>query len=167
MKTNNLKLMNMETKEFYHEKDNCRHSVWRCVGFGVMGIIGFIAFLIIGGAIIMLLWNWLMPSLFHFSNITFWQSVGLALLARLLFGAAHHRWHHMGRRKMWHAYSGCCGDHPHSYRNFHNMKDENCKSYFHAWKYYDKFWEEEGENAFKDYIKRKSEDPEKGQEKTE
>ena len=33
----------------------------------------------------MLLWNWLMPELFHFKKIGFWQALGLNLLAGILF----------------------------------------------------------------------------------
>lgn len=38
------------------------------------------------GEIVHLLWNWLMPSLFHLSAITFWQALGLMVLSWLLFG---------------------------------------------------------------------------------
>jgi len=38
------------------------------------------------GAVITLLWNWLVPQLFNGPQITFWQSVGLFLLAKILFG---------------------------------------------------------------------------------
>ena len=47
----------------------------------------FIAlFIFIGGEIVMRLWNWLLPSLFGFHQITFWQAVGLMALCRILFG---------------------------------------------------------------------------------
>lgn len=35
---------------------------------------------------VMLLWNWLLPVLFGLPIITFWQSLGLLLLCKLLFG---------------------------------------------------------------------------------
>jgi hypothetical protein len=38
------------------------------------------------GEIVHLLWNWLMPALFHLSAITFWQALGLMVLSWLLFG---------------------------------------------------------------------------------
>jgi hypothetical protein len=34
----------------------------------------------------MSLWNWLMPTIFGSPLITFWQALGLLLLARILFG---------------------------------------------------------------------------------
>ena len=41
------------------------------------------------GWIVMLLWNWLMPSIFGVTAITFWQAWGLVVLAHLLFKAGH------------------------------------------------------------------------------
>ena len=48
----------------------------------------------------MVLWNALLPQLFHFPQITFWQTVGLLILFRLLLGGfrghhgrcGHHHW---------------------------------------------------------------------------
>ncbi len=37
-------------------------------------------------AVVMWLWNAILPSLLHTSTITYWQSVGLLLLCRILFG---------------------------------------------------------------------------------
>ena len=47
------------------------------------------------GLVTMLLWNALLPELFHFPIISFWQAVGLLILTRLLFGtlAGHHGVH--------------------------------------------------------------------------
>jgi len=59
------------------------------------------------GYVTMLLWNALLPVIFHLPMITFWQAVGLLILARLLFGSfghpgrGHHRpWGHDFRHKM-------------------------------------------------------------------
>lgn len=48
---------------------------------------GAILLLIVVGVVIMLLWNWLVPQLFNGSEISFWQALGLFLLARILFGS--------------------------------------------------------------------------------
>jgi hypothetical protein len=37
------------------------------------------------GAIVMWLWNWLIPDLFNGPVIHFWQALGLMLLSRILF----------------------------------------------------------------------------------
>ena len=48
--------------------------------------IGFAVFIVIGGEIVMHLWNWLAPTLFGLREVTFWQALGLLLLCRILFG---------------------------------------------------------------------------------
>jgi hypothetical protein len=59
------------------------------VGEGVLVVIGTIifAFLLAGltGVFVMLLWNWLMPSIFHLREINFWEAWGLAWLCGILF----------------------------------------------------------------------------------
>ena len=48
------------------------------------------------------LWNWLVPSLFGWRQITYWQAVGVLVLCRLLFGSWGGRGFHRGnfRRRM-------------------------------------------------------------------
>ncbi len=43
-------------------------------------------FIAIGGEIVLHLWNWLLPPLFGWRQITFWQALGLLALCRILFG---------------------------------------------------------------------------------
>jgi hypothetical protein len=38
------------------------------------------------GEIVMHLWNWLLPGLFGWRPISFWQALGLLILSRILFG---------------------------------------------------------------------------------
>jgi hypothetical protein len=47
-----------------------------------MVIVGVFLF----GNITMLLWNYLMPVIFHLPLISFWQALGLILLSKILFG---------------------------------------------------------------------------------
>ncbi len=58
----------------------------RCGGRGLF--FGFLAIVAISAATyaVMLLWNWLMPVLFHLPVISFWQAMGLFVLSRMLFG---------------------------------------------------------------------------------
>ena len=51
-----------------------------------LAILGMILFAFIGGQIVMHLWNWLLPPLFGFREIGFWQAIGLLILCRILFG---------------------------------------------------------------------------------
>jgi hypothetical protein len=66
-----------------------------------LAILGILAFLAIGGVVIFQLWNWLLPPLFGWRAITFWQALGILVLCRILFGG--HGWHRSGpslRRRM-------------------------------------------------------------------
>ena len=38
------------------------------------------------GEVVMHLWNWLLPTLFGWRQISFWQALGLLVLCRILFG---------------------------------------------------------------------------------
>jgi len=48
--------------------------------------LGIAIFVAIGGEVVLHLWNWLLPTLFGWRPITFWQAVGLLALCRILFG---------------------------------------------------------------------------------
>lgn len=54
--------------------------------FWFLAPVAFVAFVAIGGEMVMHLWNWLAPDLFRFHPITFWQALGLLTLCRILFG---------------------------------------------------------------------------------
>lgn len=51
-----------------------------------LAILGMLIFIAIGSAVVMLLWNWLLPTLFGWRQITFWQALGLLAFCRILFG---------------------------------------------------------------------------------
>lgn len=52
----------------------------------LIGILAITVFIFVGGTVVRLLWNWLLPPLFGWHLITFWQAVALLALCRLLFG---------------------------------------------------------------------------------
>jgi hypothetical protein len=56
--------------------------------------IGIAIFIVIGGEIVMHLWNWLAPTLFGWRQINFWQAFGLLALCRILFGGVGVRGRH-------------------------------------------------------------------------
>jgi hypothetical protein len=59
-------------------------------------IVGMLLFIFVGGELVMRLWNWLLPNLFGFRMINFWQAVGLLALCRILFGGISGRGLHRG-----------------------------------------------------------------------
>ena len=55
----------------------------------LLGLVAIALFTFIGGSVVRLLWNWLLPPLFGFKMITFWQAIGILALSRILFGSFH------------------------------------------------------------------------------
>ena len=55
----------------------------RCFKIAVMAVSGIAAL----GGVVMLLWNWLVPTLFAGAQtLGYWQALGLLLLSKILFG---------------------------------------------------------------------------------
>ncbi len=90
-------------------------------------------------ALVMVLWNLLMPALFNLPELRFWQAVGLLLLTRLLFGFGQH--HHPFNHKRTSIREKISGMTPEErkefFRNMHSMRH----SMFH-----DKFQHSEQED---------------------
>jgi hypothetical protein len=59
-----------------------RFRTAKIIGIGAIGIVAIILF----SGIVMLLWNALLPGLFHLPVITLWQALGLLVLCKILFG---------------------------------------------------------------------------------
>ena len=58
----------------------------RLIFIAPLAILGMLAFIVIGGVIVLQLWNWLLPPLFGWHPLTFWQALGILALCRILFG---------------------------------------------------------------------------------
>jgi hypothetical protein len=54
--------------------------------WGILRVIMALAAIVLFGAVVMLLWNWLLPPIAGLPAITFFQAVGLLVLSRLFFG---------------------------------------------------------------------------------
>jgi hypothetical protein len=59
----------------------------RWIFLAPVAIVGMLLFVAIGGEVVKYLWNWLLPPMFGWREITFWQAVGLLALCRILFGS--------------------------------------------------------------------------------
>jgi hypothetical protein len=60
----------------------------RLIWIAPLAILGMLVFMTIGGQVVRLLWNWLLPPLFGWPQITFWRALGLLALCRILFGGS-------------------------------------------------------------------------------
>lgn len=128
----------MERSYFKHKTRTKRFVI--IAGWIVVGILAATGFAFLLGYIIMVLWNWLMPDIFGLVEIGYWQAVGLIIFAKIIFGG-------FGPHKK----------HPKSSNEGRFTKKTSynkLKSGFSKWKYYDKFWNEEGEKSFKEYSKK-------------
>ena len=67
-------------------------------GMILLGILAVSAF----GAITMLLWNWLIPTLFNGPSVTYFQALGLIVLSKILFsgGPGRHDKRHVHPSKL-------------------------------------------------------------------
>jgi hypothetical protein len=115
--------------------------VLKMIGIGILGLIGAAALALLFGYVVVWLWNWLMPELFGLKLITFWQAVGLVILARIIFGGFKHTAHDRKRDKSS-TRRRFIRNHPFDKR----------------WKYYGDYWKEEGEAAFDEYVRKKEEE---------
>src|SRR5262252_1623774 len=96
---------------------------------GVKMALMIVLFTALFGFIVMQLWNWVMPAVFGWHAITFWQALGLLLLSKLLFGGfrggwghgrhwrrgMRERWEHMTpeqRKELQQHLQACCGHFP-------------------------------------------------------
>ena len=101
---------------------------WKWILVVPLAILGILLVMVIGGGLVMQLWNWLLPPLFGLREVTFWQALGLLALCRILFGGfGHHgstrsrfrrriaeRWEHMTpeQRERFRQGMGRCGFDP-------------------------------------------------------
>jgi hypothetical protein len=127
---------------------------WRphvIAGAVVGGVVLATLFALAFGWLVRLLWNWLMPELFGLGEITYWQAFGIVVLAKILFGAfgggppaaaaaAHH--HHMKKQYQRHG--------PWEWDD----EEWNVGGSYRNWKYFSRYWKEEGRAAFETFLER-------------
>ena len=114
----------------------------RIAGIAVLGVIGAAVFALVFGWLVMVLWNWLMPAIFHLGEITYWQAFGILILAKLIFGAIGGGRHGRPRHNPWRG-DRCKGGHP---GDGHDRDD---------WRYFRRFWDDEGRRTFEEYVQKK------------
>lgn len=63
-----------------------KRSIGKMIGIAVLVAVAFVVFFTVGGLVVQGLWNWLLPELFGWPVVSFWQALGLLVLSRILFG---------------------------------------------------------------------------------
>lgn len=135
-------------RHLFHSPGGFQHSrgskAVHIVGWVFLGIVFAVAFALVFGIVVKLLWNWLMPAIFGLGEISYWQAFGLLILAKLLFGAFGHR--HKDPSNHFHKKFSDWGE------NFRAEKKED--EMIEGWKHYKQYWQKEGKAAFENYLRR-------------
>ena len=89
------------------------------------------------GYAVQYLWNWIMPDLFGLPTVGYWKAIGILVLSKIIFGFGG------GNHKNSKTKAGA------------KKKSKSLKEDLSKWKYYEEFWEQEGESAYEAFKKRK------------
>jgi hypothetical protein len=116
----------MNKNDCCNENGRCHCNVWKCIGWGVLGVLGFAVIAVLIGIAIMAIWNWIIPGLFSLPVISFYQALGLAVLSRLLFGGCGSGFRKMHRK--YHGHKCGCGCGCHGGSNKECCSDNECCS---------------------------------------
>ena len=159
----------MTDERYNHAKEKARKKAKKVLKIIGLTIAGF-ALAILFGFVLMWLWNWLMPMIFNLQEITYWQAVGIFILAKLLFGgfgsssnsSSDDSCSDKSRRKGFkHEFSKEFNKE--FDKEFNKAYEKECDDTAEKDKDYDelyeKWWEEKGEQSFAEYMK-SSEDKE-------
>ncbi|MBN2879527.1 MAG: hypothetical protein JXN65_07840 [Clostridia bacterium] len=134
------------------------------IGFTILGI----GLAILFGFVVMWLWNWLMPMLFGLKELTYWQAVGIFILAKILFGGIGGSSNDSSKKK---TKPGATirkeikKEFEKEFdKEFDKKFDEELKKHENTNQDYDelyeKWWEDKGEESFRQYMKNKEDDTE-------
>ncbi len=145
--------------EHYHPAAN----VARIVGLTIAGIIGAVVIAFLFGYFVMLLWNWLLPPLFHAGTINYWQAFGLVILAKILFGGMGGTYHDHGRRHRrdwgWGPEAWAWRHGRRAWKGPWRWEDYGAdawapKGNYRNWRYYGRYWRDEGKAAFEAWLEK-------------
>lgn len=109
--------------------------IFKVIGMVFLGVAFASCIALAFAALVMLLWNWLMPELFGLPALTYWQAAGLIILCKILFCSFGSCSSHSSKKEKIHKWMGC------------KSSEEDSET-----KDYKKFWHEKGKNCFNEYF---------------
>ncbi len=143
-------------------------KVLRVLKWTLLGVIMAAVFALIFGVLVKWLWSFTLVPLFGISTPSYWQAVGIVVLARLVFGGFHRNGHKShygyyskyknGRREAW---IRKMHDRFHEESPF--ADDDTLQLSGDLKKHYREFWQKEGKEAFKSYLAKRQSDEENRQ----
>jgi len=114
---------------------------FKIAGWVILGIVGVSALAVLFGFIVMWLWNRLMGGVFGLPELTYWEAVGLLILAKIFFGSMHGEGGGGGKKKQKKDKS----------RRWENWDPENWDIDPEDCKHFRKYWNEGGKEHFHQY----------------
>lgn len=132
---------------FHHGSDHRSHKAFRIGGWVVFGLVLATGFALLFGFVVAWLWNAVIPGIFGLGTITYWQAVGLLILAKIFFaGGEHHGPPHRFSKK-WHDRQADSHQAANGYAPIPDIPKEQQAAYA-------RYWEEQGKAAFEAYLTR-------------
>jgi len=132
--------------KYFGESDSRVKRTFKIIGMVFVGLVFAVCFALVFGFLVKWLWNWLLPDLFALKEITYWQAFGIVILAKLLFGAFGPHHHEKGK------------GHPRPFGTWHGpfdpFEDGPWRRKSPLRHDYQRYWQEEGKNAFEGYLGR-------------
>ena len=152
--------MTIKCKEFFSTRKPLKIAGMILGGILLAGLMAFLF-----GWVIMLLWNWLMPTIFGLTTITYWQGFGIFFFAKLIFGFGGSHDSDSGKNKKKSkkgTIRGTIGKEikKEFKKELDKELDKEAKNEFNE-DYDDKYedwWSNQGKVAFDDYIKKTAEE---------
>ncbi len=111
-----------------HTPNGAKHGKIYLVLIHLVSALGLAVVLaLVFGWVVMELWNLALPQLLSVRHATYWQSVELLILMRILVGGLHHGTHGRSREQ------------------------PPAPRHGEAWRQYDEWWREVGEKSFQEF----------------
>ena len=139
----------MPCKTFWNEVP----KPFQISAYVILVVLAAFGFGLLFGWIIVWLWNWLMPMIFGLPTITFWQGVGIFVLAKILFGgvSAHNDRSDDKKSKKKKREWSFEFDSDKKEANFEWSSDK-MKHKSERWEHYDEWWKAEGKASFERFA---------------
>jgi len=108
----------------------------KVAGWVVLGIVGGSALAVLFGFIVMWLWNRLMGGIFGLPELSYWEAVGVLILAKIFFGCmGGGGGHHKSKKKKWDKWDGDNWDMgPDDWQHFKEYWHSGGKEHFHSYR---------------------------------
>ncbi len=135
-------------------------NIHRIIFWVIIGLVLATFFALVFGILVKFLWGVTLSPIFGIPEITYWQSVGIVILSRLIFGGfgprSGHRDNKHPSRDKWFDKHGSFGKKLHDRFHGLNPEDEDNNTEMRVpeahQEHYNDFWEKEGKLAFDEYL---------------